>query len=347
MVSSTLVSKEVVIVSPSENDQVEADGGSDLHRELFTQVSVSSASRRERFSVFFDTKLLAPLRVAWTDWRARTGIVVLTLYLLMGTIGVLLVPAPQPLETEVFLPPFSNIAYPLGAGASGQGLFRMVVHATPAMLKMIATGSLFSVSVGALIGITAGYRSGTTDRVLMTLTDIVLTLPGLVLIILLAAIYQPESPYLVGIILGIDNWPGLARTVRSQVLSIREEPHIEVARTMGISAPNIMWRNLLTNLMPYLSVNLASSSKRIIFEAAGLYFLGLLPFTALNWGVMLNQAYQSTNFTEPGQLHWILVPMFAITGISLGLLLLAQGMDRVFNVRLRAKHAQTVASDDE
>jgi peptide/nickel transport system permease protein len=294
-----------------------------------------------------DVKIAAPFKVAWNDWRARAGIVIMTAYILMGTLGVLLVPQPQPLETEVFLAPLTNWRYPLGSGATGQGLFRMVVHSTPAMLKMIATGAIFSVAIGTIIGVVSGYRSGATDWALMTITDTVLAIPGLVLIILLAAIYQPESPYFVGIILGIDNWPGLARTVRSQVLSIREEAHIEIGRVMGISMPNILWRNLITNLMPYLSVNLATKSKRIIFEAAGLYFLGLLPFSSLNWGVMLNQAYQSSNFTEIGQLHWMIVPMFAIVLFSLGLLLLAQGMDRVFNVRLRAKHASTVADDGE
>jgi len=175
----------------------------------------------------------------------------------------------------------------------------------------------------------------------------VLTIPGLALVIVLASFWVPSSPYAVGIILGIDNWPGLSRTVRSQVLSIREESYTEASRAMGLHKLTILRKDVVTNLMPYILINLASSARRIIFESVALYYLGILPFTSENWGVMLNQAYQNMDLYDPSQYHWILVPMITIVLISLGFILFAQGLDRVFNVRLRARHEKTVEAGDE
>ena len=179
----------------------------------------------------------------------------------------------------------------------------------------------------------------------MTVTDVVLTIPGIALVIVLASIYQPESPLVVGLILGIDNWPKLARTVRSQVLSIREEAFTEASRIMGLSELHILRKDVVSNLMPYISVNFATSARKIIFESVGLYFLGILPRSNLNWGLMMNDAYNQANLTNPDQIHWLLVPMALIILISLGFILLAQGLDRVFNVRLRARH-ETAGGDE-
>jgi peptide/nickel transport system permease protein len=128
-------------------------------------------------------------------------------------------------------------------------------------------------------------------------------------------------------------------------LSIREEAYTEASRIMGISKASILRHNVISNLMPYISVNLAQSSRKIIFESVALYYLGILPFSTNNWGVMLNKAYQSGDMTQLGQIHWLLIPMTLIASVSLGLILLAQGMDRLFNVRLRAQHVNEGAGD--
>jgi len=222
-----------------------------------------------------------------------------------------------------------------------------LVHATPAMLKMVAAGALLSVLVGTLIGLLSGYQGGTIDYVLMLITDTVLVIPALVLIIVISAVWAPRDPVLVGILLGIDNWPNLSRNIRSQVLSIREEDYTEASRAMGLSRSTILRKDMFSNMAPYILINLANGSRRIIFESVGLYFLGILPFTTLNWGVMMNQAYQAANVTDLGKVHWLYLPMLMIIFISLGFLLFAQGTDRLFNVRLRAKHAKTGEDDGE
>ena len=323
---------------------------------IFTRTSdVPTLTWREKAVRTFDQRIYAPTAVLVHDWRALVGTFILATFLLTGVVawisasnwwlfrGVVLVEQPTVMEGPIFVSPFQDLAYPLGTGVMGQSLLEQVVHATPAMIQMIAAGALLSVTVGTLIGTVAGYRGGTIDKTLMSFTDVVLTIPGIALVIVLAAIYEPRDPIIVGLILGIDNWPRLARTIRSEVLSVREEAFTEASRIMGLSQFTILRKDIISNLMPYISINFANGSRRIIFESVALYFLGILPFTTLNWGVMMDEAYHGADLTNMSQIHWLLVPMITIIIVSLGFILFAQGLDRVFNVRLRARHENTTA----
>jgi peptide/nickel transport system permease protein len=366
----------VVNVSPSEDFPSRTDGNAATDggqqtappTDLFTRVASEDIhrTRLERFQRWFDAYLYAPMAVAWDDTRTRLGAIVVMYFVIQGTLGVVLVDPPESFEYDQYLQPFHDgwltlggevfgtqipfwpvINAPLGTEVTGKSLFEMTVHATPAMLKMIIAGAVFSVVVAVLIGTLAGFKGGRTDRVLMTFTDVVLTIPGLALILVIAAIFPPKNPYLVGLILGIDNWPGLARTIRSQVLSIREESFVEADRVMGASTWTILRKDFVSQLMPFISINFAGSSRRIIFESVGLYFLGILPFTTQNWGVIMNLAFQKANLSNLSQIHWLYVPMIQIGLLSFGLILFSQGLDRVFNVRLRARHAKRTGGDEE
>lgn len=348
MVSSTLASKEVPTVSrtDSSREDTETDGGSPVEDDLFTQTSgVADSSRVDRFRHALDTHVYAPLVVAFEDTRTLVGGTIIVGFVLMATVGVMLVDPPETMGGPIFQQPFQTWEYPLGTGGLGKDLFAQVIHSAPSMLKMILAGALLSTGIGTLIGTVAGYKGGRLDTALMGFTDVVLTIPGLALIVVLAAIYRPEDPVIVGLILGIDNWPKLSRTIRSQVLSIREEAFTEASRIMGLSEATLLRKDVVSNLMPYISINFANSARAIIFESVALYFLGILPFTTLNWGVMLNEAYENISLTNPERLYVILIPMVAIIVLSLGFILASQGLDRVFNVQLRARHARTVSSD--
>ncbi|ELZ96329.1 ABC transporter permease [Haloferax sulfurifontis] len=299
-------------------------------------------SRADRTKRFLEMNIVAPARIAVDDWRALVGGAILAFFLLMGTVGVWLVERPTSGDAPVLAAPFESLAYPLGTDVFGQPIHAQLIHATPGMFKMIFAGAVVSVGFAALVGVVAGFEHGTRiDSFLMTVTDVVITIPGLPLIIVITAIFQPENPYIVGVFLGIDNWPGLARTVRSQVLSIREESYVEASEIMGIPLSSILRRDILSQLMPYVMINGALTSRRIIFESVGLYFLGILPFTTFNWGVMMNLAYEGNALTRPDMLPWMVAPMVCIFLLSFGLVLLSQGLDSLFNVRLRARHAKT------
>lgn len=324
------------------SDEAVRDGGPADVTSPFERVSDEQLNDSERLRQIIDLWVLAPARIIWSDWRARAGTLIILLFVVMGTLGPLLVHEPAPNSGPRLLQPGNDLSFILGTDPKGQGVFASIVHATPVMLKMILGGAVFSILMAAAVGIIAGYKGGWTETVLMTITDIMMTIPGLPLIIVVAAIVEPKNPLVVGILISINAWAGLARAVRSQVLTLRNAPYVEASQTMGLSTPTILFRDIVPNLMPYILVNFVGAARGVIFGSVGLYFLGVLPFSNLNWGVMITRAYNSGALYSDHLRHWLFAPLFTVILLSFGLILFAQGCDRLFNPRVRARHASTV-----
>lgn len=322
------------------------DGGID-EDSVFADTSDTITSRRDIVYHYIDLWILTPFRIIQSDIRTQVGFLILAIYLLMGTVGVVLVPEAKIGQAPILAGPFENMNYILGTDGSGRPIAPQLIHATPPMLKMIAAGAVFATTVGTVVGTVAGYAGGTLDTILSTITDMVMAIPGLPLIIVLTAIWQPESPFIVGFFLTVNAWAGLARSVRSQILTIREESYVEAARAIGAPTRQIISDDILPNIMPYVLVNFANTGRSVIFSSVGLYFLGVLPFSTENWGVMLNFAYsQGGSLYTLQTAHWFIWPMLTIIGISLSFILIAQGMDRLFNPRVRARHSEEIAGGE-
>jgi peptide/nickel transport system permease protein len=303
-------------------------------------------TRVERLQSSYERLIAAPLRVMWNDWRGRIGLLIIIGYLFMGTLGVVVISPPKLNEGPQLLGMFQTLSYPLGTDGFGQDLFAVIVHATPAMLMMVAAGAVFATSIATVIGSLTGYRGHSSiDRILMFFTDTMMTIPGLPLIIVVAALFQPKNPIIVGILLSINAWAGLARAIRSEVLSIREESYVEASTIMGLRTRTIIATDLLPNVMPYITINFVNAGRAIIYNSVGLYFLGLLPFSQPNWGVILNFAYNKGGLQTWDVAHWLIVPMAAIIILTLGLTLFAQAADRVFNPRTRARYVDNADTD--
>ncbi len=331
--------------------RVAADGGTRSTGDVseFEQMADISLTPQERRRQWIDEKVLAPARIVWSDWRARFGVIVVMFYLFVGLVGPRLVAAPSPNQGPLLVGAFRTLEYPLGTTSSGHDLLSQVVYATPSMLVMITAGAVFTVVLGTATGTLAGYKGGRVDTVLMTITDVMMTIPGLPLTIVLAAVFQIDgNPVVIGILITVNAWAGLARAIRSQVLTLRDAEYVEASRIMGIGTPKIIGSDIIPNLMPYVTMNFVRQARAVIFGSVGLYFLGVLPYKDVNWGVMMNRAVNRAGATSsPAAFHWLLVPMLTIIVLALGLTLLAQGADRVFNPRVRARHAKTVEGGDE
>lgn len=332
-------------MSPSKK----SDGGRPTQatsaEDIFNQVSgVEEPPFNERLEAFLQNHVVTPATIILTDVRGIVGVLLLTFFALMATVAISIFPKPTTMGADFWLPAFHSLQYPLGTGKLGQEIHLQIIHATPNMLKFVISGAVTATVVGTTFGVLAGYKGGRADYFIMLVSDTWMAIPYLVLIIVMATIYRPRSPLVVGFILGINFWGGLARAVRSEVLSIRESNTIEAARVMGLSTTYILRKYIIRNLMPYLTVNFAANARKIIYAAVGLYFIGVLPYTNLNWGVMMNQAYNTANLADPGQIHWLIAPLMMMILLSLGLILTAQAADQIFNVRLVARQK---ADEDE
>lgn len=318
------------------------DDQSELPFEATADVNVT---RWGRVWHFVDVWVTSPARIVWEDFRTRVGLLILMVYILMGTVGVVVYPVPKLNAGPRLVGAFQNPNYILGTTTTGQDLLGLMIHSTPFMLKMVIAGAVFTTVMSVVIGTVSGYKRGRTDQVLMGLSDIALVIPGLPLVIVLSIAIQPEDPFVVGVLLTINGWAGLARSVRSEVISLRNEAYIEASSVMGLSTASIILKDILPNIMPYVLINFMQAGRNVIFASVGLYYLGLLPFSALNWGVILNTAQKSGALNGFHALHWIIVPIVTISGLVFALVYFSQGLDRIFNPRIRARHAKTVETD--
>jgi peptide/nickel transport system permease protein len=338
----------------------------------FGTVANSTLTRTERTRRLLDLWIIAPMRVVWNDVRARIGATLVVGFVLMGVVGPAFVAEPRVGQAPLLVGPFQGgiiggswyeltntslfgvsvpwmaFHWPLGTDNVGRGILEQVVHATPRMLTMITSAGVFVTVLGTSVGALAGYSGGRIDQALSTVVDIIMTLPGLPLLLILVALLEPKNPIVLGIVLSLQGWAGMARAIRSQVLTIRSTSYVEAARAMGLSTPTIVAKEVVPNIMPFVMINMVNAMRGVIFASVGLYFLGLLPFSeVVNWGVMLQLAYSNGGMLTLDAAHWLLVPMIAIILLSMALILFAQGMDRVFNPRVRARHANTTAGADD
>jgi peptide/nickel transport system permease protein len=227
----------------------------------------------------------------------------------------------------------SGNCYTLGTDAQGRDIFSQLMWGSQIALTVGLLAAAGSIGIGTIIGLVSGYSGGRIDSVLMRFTDVILVLPGLPFLIILAAVLGP-SIWNIIFVLTIIGWPGTARVIRSEVLSLKERPFIDSARVTGASNIRIMFKHLAPNVMPlaFLYMTLAVSGS-ILFEAA-LSFLGLGDVNTASWGQML-QAVQTENVLAA---WWLLMPPgLAITFISLAFYLIGRAFEQIVNPRLRKR----------
>lgn len=264
------------------------------------------------------------------------GCIIILIFIVMAIAGPFFYPSNLPANANaIYASP--SWAHPLGTDFEGTDVLALLIVGARYVLVSAVVAGIFAVVLGAVIGLTAGYRRGLTDTVLGRLVDFVLTVPSLPLLIIIAAVLRFSSPILIGLILGVTGWAGIARAVRSQTLSLRERPFVEACRGLGLSTKAIVARELLPNVAPYIAMNLLVSIIGAIYAETGLFFLGVLPANVNNWGVMLNLAvFQAGAIGNSQAIFYLLAPLVTIMLLTLGIVLVLDAVDEIFNPRLRS-----------
>jgi peptide/nickel transport system permease protein len=171
--------------------------------------------------------------------------------------------------------------------------------------------------------------------VLMRAADVFLTIPGLPLVIVIASIIRTPSPFVLAAIIAVTAWAGLARAVRSQALSLRTADFIEAAKVQGLPLRNIVGRQLLPNVGPYVAISFLLTVTGAIYAEVGLFLLGVAPVSGTNWGIMINLAMgNGALYTNKSELY-LFSPMAAIVFLQVALVFFARALDKLFNPRLR------------
>ena len=276
------------------------------------------------------------LRILFRTPGRVFGVVIIIFFTLMAIIGPFLYPKNLPINPgDIYATP--SLHHPLGTDFEGTDVLALIVTGARYVMLSAAIAAVITMLLGTAAGLAAGYYRGPTDSILMRVTDFILTIPGFPLLIVLSSIWDFGSPYQMGLVLGIFGWGGIARAVRSQTMSLRQRSFLEAARGLGLSNRHIILREVLPNVAPYIAMNLLLSVTGAVYAEVGLFFLGVVPYSTNNWGVMLNNAvFDAGAVTSPQALGYLLSPLVCILLLTLGFVLVLNAVDEWFNPRLRS-----------
>lgn len=223
-------------------------------------------------------------------------------------------------------------AYPLGTDDSGRSVLYLLAVGTRISLIVGIAATAISMVIGTLIGIMAGHFRGGPSHLLVGVTDWFLVIPFLPLAIVLATVLGPSLLNLV-IVIGITSWPGTARLIRAQTLSIEGRPYLERARALGAGNWFQMTRHVLPNVFPLVLANTTLTVAIAILSETTLSFLGLGDPLAPSWGALLDRAF-SSGAVSRGAWWFVLPPGIAVVAVVLAFTLVGRALERIVDPRL-------------
>ena len=265
-----------------------------------------------------------------TIWRRfkrhRLGMAGLFVAAVIG-LAALLAPLIAPHDPEAIVGPFAappSLDFWLGTDQIGRDMLSRLLYATRVSLLVGILATAISTAVGVVLGLVAGYFGGWLDMVIMRFTDMVMSFPYILLVLVAAAIFEPGLWSII-LILGFVDWPGIARLVRGNVLSLREMNFVKSNIVAGMPLGHILFSEILPNTVAPILVYATSVMALSMLDEAALSFLGMgVQPPAASLGNMLNSAQSLTVLTSqpwlwipPGLLIVILVVAINFAGDAL------------------------------
>ncbi|MCX6004623.1 MAG: ABC transporter permease [Chloroflexi bacterium] len=214
-----------------------------------------------------------------------------------------------------------GLTHPLGTDSKGRDMLAMLVSGARISLfvGLLATG--IAVFLGTFIGVLSAYLGGWVDNALMRFTDIMMTFPFFLLLVLIVFIFGSSLAIIV-LVIGLTGWTGAARLIRSEALSLRTRDFITASKALGASDTRIMFNHLIPNVISLVIVMASLSIPGVIMAEAALSFIGLGDPTSTSWGTILNAGQHSLETAwwvavEPGIMLFLTVLAFNFFGDGL------------------------------
>jgi len=233
----------------------------------------------------------------------------------------------------------------LGTDELGRDVFSQFVYGAQVSLAVGLFAAIIAVLIGTVVGLVAGYKGGYVDEILMRINDFLLILPFLPLILVVLEIVSisgigksVNTEFLILLFIGLLGWNGIARIIRSQVLTVKQRQFVEASRALGAKDRHIIWKHVLPNVMGLVYANTAITVPSAILTEAALTFLGFGDPSTISWGTMLSHAQVA--FTS--SLHsfvwwWFFPPGIAIALLSMSFVFVGFSLDSILNPRLRKR----------
>jgi len=224
--------------------------------------------------------------------------------------------------------------HPLGTENSGRDMLAVILNGAPSSLRIGLIAASAGMLIGVVLGCIAGFLGGTVDRVILTIADAWLTIPALAVLIVISAFVRQIDLTSMSFLVALFSWAGPARLIRAQVLTLRERGYIRMARLSGATTFDVIFREMLPNMLPYLAASFTGNVSGAILASTGLEALGLGPTRIPTLGMTIYYANQASAVIR-GMWWWWGFPIVILAIIFQGLFLIATGLDEVANPRLR------------
>lgn len=265
------------------------------------------------------------------------GIFLLLLIIIFVIIGALVTEPDdaRPLAFRPSQPPSEE--HWLGTDRLGKDILAVMTEGTPQTLRIGIIAGIIGTAIGTILAFSSGYYGGVFDTITRSTVDTLRTIPGLVVLVIIAISLPGDmSVEEMALIIAALAWLGPTRVLRAQVLVIRKQSYVELARFSGMSGPEIIIREMIPNLMPFIVAVFITAVSGAVLASIGLEALGLGPFEANTLGMTIywNMWYASL---INGWWWWWAPPIAVIVLLFVGLFLISQGLDEWANPRLRRR----------
>jgi peptide/nickel transport system permease protein len=276
----------------------------------------------------------------WLNGKLIAGLTIIVLIALMGVFGELfwdlrlarVGTSPQDLPPAFM--PGGTWDHPLGTENSGRDMMAVLMVGAPRSLRIGLIAATIGLVVGVVLGCLAGFLGGKVDRIILLFSDAWITIPSLVVLITISAYVRQISAETMAFLIAMFAWPGPTRLIRAQVLTLRERGYIRMARLSGANTFDVIFREMMPNMLPYIAASYTGAVSGAILASTGLEALGLGPTRIPTLGMTIYYANQASAVIR-GMWWWWGFPIILMALIFSSLFLIATGLDEVANPRLR------------
>jgi peptide/nickel transport system permease protein len=263
------------------------------------------------------------------------GVAIITVFVTMALFAPFLGtvdPAASGDVDNLLMPPSSQFWF--GTDDLARDIWSQTIYGSRISLTIGFVAAMITVFSGTLVGLIAGYYGKFMDEILMRIVDFFMMLPELPLMIVLAAVLGP-SMWNIILVVSLVSWPTTARVVRSQVLSLKERPFVESSRCIGASNVQLMFSEILPNVVPLMFAQAVIMITEAIYAEAVLSFLGLGDPTSISWGMMLHAVFESGVISE--SYWWVIPPIVSIVALIVSFSLLGTAVSDILEPGYKEK----------
>jgi peptide/nickel transport system permease protein len=263
------------------------------------------------------------------------GLILLGSLIAVGFLGPYVIDTSQAAPMSVMPDQAPNREVIFGSDSQGRALLSLLVEGIPLTLQVGFLAGGIGLLIGTILGFISGYAGGVVDLIIRSAADIMLTVPGLlVLIVIASSIDGFVEIEIIALVVAALAWMWPTRTIRAQVLSLRSRPYVEMAKLNGMNTFQIIWRELVPNLLPFLAASFVGAVGSAVLATIGIEALGLGPQDEPTLGMTI---YWSIYYSAllRGLWWWWAVPVGAIVILFVSLFLIASALDEIANPRLR------------